>query len=761
VKRTITGLLAGFLLIVPTTAAAQVIDILPPCPWWDCDGSNEVVVEEYLVDTTIENSVATTRVTQVLRNDGRGLAEGDFLYPIPADAAVTGLTLWIDGEPVAGELLDGDAARQTYEEIVRRTLDPALLEFVDDGLLRLAVFPIPAGETRRVEIEYRQVLSSDGGLVRYRHPLAREHSNAEVELVVARIEIIEQDGLKTVYSPTHSVAVERLDEESAVIGFEGTGLQDSDLTLYYSTDAEAVSIDVVSYRDGHEGWFLLLASPGLAGDETVVPKDVALVLDVSGSMEGEKLAQAQDAARFVLQNLNADDRFEVLAFSTGVDRFGGGLSPATDANAAADWVTRLSAAGATDIHGALSATFDLTTPGRPLYVIFLTDGLPTEGLVDTSDILESLERQKSERTSVFAFGVGFDVDTILLDSIAQDHHGTSQYVVPGEDINEAVTALYSKVSSPVLTGVDLAVDGVIISDLYPALMPDIFSGEQLVVAGRYDGWGPATVSLTGRIRGEHVTIEYDDVRFSAAGGDDTVPSLWATRKIGDLLRDIRLNGPDAETIDQIVRISIRHGIVTPYTSYLVTEPAPFGDDAIDVISRGAADSMTTFAPSGEASVGAADAASELSDADRFAAPQTEYRDVVTTAGGRTMRQVEGVWIDTTYDPAMEVVRVAFASDDYFKLAASSSAIADALAIGQLVIVVLDGTAYEIVDIEAEADDLPTTVTSSTSTTPTTTPLVFGAGPEGDTDGGLSSAAIALMAALGAAATLAVLAARKN
>jgi Ca-activated chloride channel family protein len=309
--------------------------------------------------------------------------------------------------------------------------------------------------------------------------------------------------------------------------------------------------------------------------------------------------------------------------------------------------------------------------------------------------------------------------------------------------------------------VDLAVDGVIISDLYPALMPDIFSGEQLVVAGRYDGWGPATVSLTGRIRGEHVTIEYDDVRFSAAGGDDTVPSLWATRKIGDLLRDIRLNGPDAETIDQIVRISIRHGIVTPYTSYLVTEPAPFGDDAIDVISRGAADSMTTFAPSGEASVGAADAASELSDADRFAAPQTEYRDVVTTAGGRTMRQVEGVWIDTTYDPAMEVVRVAFASDDYFKLAASSSAIADALAIGQLVIVVLDGTAYEIVDIEAEADDLPTTVTSSTSTTPTTTPLVFGAGPEGDTDGGLSSAAIALMAALGAAATLAVLAARKN
>ena len=760
-NRTIAGLLASFLLVTPATAAAQVIDILPPCPWWDCDGSSEVVVEEYRVDTTIEDSVATTRVTQVLRNDGRGLAEGDFLFPIPADAAVTGLTLWIDGEPVAGELLDGDAARQTYQEIVRRTLDPALLEFVDDGLLRLAVFPIAAGETRRVEIEYRQILSSDGGLVRYRHPLAREHSNVEVELIVARIEIIESDGLKTVYSPTHSVAVDRLNEDSAVVGFEGSGSQDSDLNLYYSTDAEAVSIDVISYRDGVEGWFLLLASPGLVGDESVAPKDVALVLDVSGSMEGDKLSQAQDAARFVLNNLNPDDRFEVLAFSTGLDRFGDGLRPAADSDAALDWVTRLSAGGATDIHDALSATFDLATAGRPLYVIFLTDGLPTEGLVDTAQILESLESQKSETTSVFAFGVGFDVDTILLDSIAQDHHGTSQYVVPGEDINEAVSALYSKVSSPVLTGVELAIDGVIISDLHPTPMPDIFSGEQLVVAGRYDDWGPATVSLSGRIRGERITIEYDDVRFSAAGGDDAVPGLWATRKIGALLRDIRLNGPNAETIDQIVRISIRHGIVTPYTSYLVTEPAPFGDDAIDVISRSAANSMTTFAASGEASVGAADAASELSVTDLAAAPETEYRNIVATAGGRTMRQVDGTWIDTTYDPAMEVVRVAFASDDYFDLAAASPAIADALAVGQLVIVVVDGTAYEIVEVGEETDDLPMTVTSSTTTTTTTAQLVLGAGPEDDVDNGLSTAAIALMSALAAAAALALFAARKS
>ncbi len=765
--RTIVSSFAALTLFIPSIALAQTVDPMPPipprpCPWWQCDGPTNVVIEEYRVETTIEESIATTRVTQILRNDGRGLAEGEFLLPIPADAAVTGLTLWIDGEAVAGELLDGDAARRTYQEIVRRTLDPALLEFVDDDLLRLSVFPIPAGNTRKVEIEYRQVLPSDGGLVNYRQAMGREHSNVEIERIVARIEIIESDGLKTVHSPTHSIAVDRQGATSAVVGFEATGHQASDFVLYYSTDDGPVALDVISYRDGNDGWFLLMASPGLVGSDAVTAKDIVLVLDVSGSMEGEKLAQAQDAATFVLDNLNPDDRFEVLAFSTGVAAFGDRLRPVSEAAAARDWVRRLSAAGSTDIHDALSDAFSLAAPERPLYVIFLTDGLPTEGIIDTAQILASLERQRSETTSVFAFGVGFDVDTVLLDSIARDHHGTSQYVIPGENIDQAVSTLYAKVASPVLTGVELTIDGVIVSDLYPTPVPDLFSGEQLVLTGRYDGWGAATVSLSGRLLGERVTIEFDDVRFTAAGGEDTVPGLWATRKIGALLRDIRLNGPSDETIDQIVRLSIRHGIVTPYTSYLVTEPAPFGEDAIDVIARSAAATATPFAASGEESVTAADAAAELSTTDLAAAPGEQYRDIVVTAGGRTMRQLDGVWIDTTYDPTMERVRVAFGSDDYFALATSSPTMASTLAVGQHVIVVADGVAYEIVDAGADSDELPIIIIEPTDTTTTSAALVLGTGPGGsDAADDRSIAVIALAAALAAAAALALVAARKS
>ncbi len=761
--RTVVSSLAVLSLVIPSTALAQTVEPMPPlpCPWWQCDGPTDVVIEEYRVETTIEESIATTRITQILRNDGRGTAEGEFLHPIPADAAVTGLTLWIDGEAVTGELLDGEAARLTYQEIVRRTLDPALLEFVDDGLLRLSVFPIPAGDTRKVEIEYRQVLPNDGGLVRYRQAMGREHTNVEIERIVARIEIVESDGLKTIHSPTHSIAVDRQGATSAIVGFEATGDQASDFALYYSTDDGPVAVDVISYRDGDEGWFLLLASPGLVGSDAVTAKDIVLVLDVSGSMEGEKLAQAQDAATFVLDNLNPNDRFEVLAFSTGVAAFGDRLRPASDAADGRDWVRRLSAAGSTDIHDALAAAFSLAAPERPLYVMFLTDGLPTEGVIDTEQILESLQRQRSETISVFAFGVGFDVDTILLDSIARDHHGTSQYVIPGENIEQEVSTLYAKVASPVLTGVELEIDGVIVSDLYPASVPDIFSGEQLVLTGRYDGWGPATVTLSGRLLGDGVTIEYDDVRFAAAGGDDTVPGLWATRKIGALLRDIRLNGPSEETVDQIVRLSIRHGIVTPYTSYLVTEPAPFGEDAIDVIAGRAASAATPFAASGEESVTAADAAAELSAADLAAAPHARYRDIVVTAGGRTMRQLNGVWIDTTYDPSMELVRVAFGSDDYFALAATSPTMASTLAVGQHVIVVADGVAYDIVDAGSDGDELPATITEPVEGTTNSAALVLGPQSDKDEDRGLSVAAIALVAALAAAAALASVAARKG
>ncbi|NQV06445.1 VWA domain-containing protein, partial [bacterium] len=577
--------------------------------------------------------------------------------------------------------------------------DPALLEYADHGLVKLRVFPIPEDGTRRVEIEYAQVLPTDGGLFRYRHPLGAEIRGGEVESVTARIEIRSDQRLAGITSPTHTISVDRVDERSAVIGYEGTGADEGDLVLYVGLTDGEIGAHLVTYADpagGDDGFFLLMLSPGLADDDEVVAKDVILVIDRSGSMEGEKFEQAQTAAEWVLRHLNEDDRFGVITFSTGVREFSPDLSDTGDIPDAIDWIASQEPAGSTDIDMALSSAFEMASD-RPAYVVFLTDGLPTEGVTDTAAIIDRAGRRAPENVSLFAFGVGWDVDTVLLDTLATEHHGTSTYVTRGESVDEAVTALYAKVSSPVLTDVSIDVSGVTLSDIYPRPLPDLFSGGQTVIAGRFDGSGAAVITVTGWARDEQIALEYE-ATFPRTGGNEAIPRLWATRKVGYLLRDVRLNGPSEETIDQIVRLAIRYGIVTPYTSYLVTEDTPFGAEAIERITdkEYAAAVTTTLVVSGEAAVDAAAAAGGLADSD-VTASSSGYGEILKTAGSRTFRLTDGVWIDTAWDPDNGTTPVEFLSADYFALTAAHPDLGTALSVGDRVIVTWGDVAYEVVE----------------------------------------------------------------
>jgi Ca-activated chloride channel family protein len=310
-----------------------------------------------------------------------------------------------------------------------------------------------------------------------------------------------------------------------------------------------------------------------------------------------------------------------------------------------------------------------------------------------------------------------------------------------------VTGLYAKVSTPVLTGLEIDLGGANAYDLYPDPLPDLFSGEQLVLAGRYREPGTFTVTLTGEVSGEERTFTYEGRTFGESGGPDSLPRLWATRKIGHLLQEVRLDGPNDELIDQIVRLSIRYGIVTPYTSYLVTEDAPFGEDALSRISDEAVEyAATTIAPTtGEAVVHQADAEGGLAGSDYAAAPSAEYQDLVRAAGSRAFRLADGVWTDTAFDPAQGTTKVPFLSDEYFALAAVHPDLAAALGVAERVIVVWAGTAYEVVGAEESGDAF---VVPPATTTTTIVTLVFGTPlvNPGAADGGLPAGAIAGIAA---------------
>jgi Ca-activated chloride channel family protein len=708
----------AFLMTAPAAADGIIIPEPPICDFGPCPEPfpiSQLAIEYHRVTVRIEDQVAITHVDQVFRNDNDWTVEGTYIFPIPEGAAVTDFTLWIDGEPVEGEVLTKEQARQTYEEIVRSMRDPALLEYIDRGAVQASIFPIPAGGERRIELEYSEILAADNGLIHYRYPLNTEKfSTMPLEDVSVSIDVESPQAVRAIYSPTHPVDIHRAGEHRFSVGYEDSFVTpDKDFDLYYSVVESGIGLNLLSFRDRFsqdgDGFFLLLAAPSVEVDEgQTIAKDVILVLDRSGSMEGEKFRQAQAALQYILQHLNPDDRFNIIAFSTGLRSFADELKPVQEISEASRWVDTLSAAGSTDINLALLEAAAQAERGRTTILIFLTDGLPTEGVVETEQILANVQRSAPEDLRLFAFGVGYDVDTFLLDSLAQNHHGTSMYVTPDQAIDEAVSGFYAKVSTPVLTNLEIDFGEITAYDLYPDPLPDLFAGSQLVLVGRYKDSGVTRVELSGLVDGRVQVFEYDDQYFRSSGGAEFLPRLWATRKIGSLLNEVRLRGPQEELVDQIVRLSIQYGIVTPYTSFLVTEPKALGQDAQDDIAADFFGQMLAApsAVSGEEAVERAAAEGAFSEAEVPLELDQNAKDIVQVVGSRTFSLIDGVWVDTRFDPeSMPTTRLPFLSEEYFSLASERDDVGAALALGPKVILLVDGIAIEVVDEDEPGDAL--------------------------------------------------------
>lgn len=719
----LTFALLALILLFPSSASADgiVIPNPPICEFDDCPmvPVSQLIIRYHNVDVTIEDQLAVTHVDQVFYNPNDWVIEGVYMFPLPLDATVTNFTLWIDGEAVAGEVLDAQEARAIYEDIVRTMRDPALLEYIDQGAFKASIFPIPPQGERRIEIEYSQALTNENGLVRYVYPLNTEKfSVAPLENVSVNVDVRTNQPIRAVYSPTHQVDVNNLSNTHIRAGYEESNVTpNTDFALYYSV-GETEAFHLLSYRDpsdpvDSDGFFLLMLAPRPDVNVTALPKDVIIVLDKSGSMDGDKFRQAQEALRFILESLNSEDRFNVISFSTGVDAFDNRLQPVREVDDAIRWVDELSAIGSTDINRALLEASYMADRERPTYVIFLTDGLPTEGVIDSQMILNNLSNAAPSNLRLFAFGVGYDVDTFLLDSLAEAHHGRSTYVLPGERLDETISAFYANISSPVLTDLELDFGDLPVFDLYPNPLPDLFSGSQIVVVGRYREGGSETITLNGMVNQETQTFTFPEQSFtsdSRGNSSDTLatlPRLWATRKIGHLLNQIRLQGADQETVDQIVQLSIRYGIVTPYTSYLVTETMPLGIEEQSRISDDvfaemeAAPTMPAF---GQVAVEAASEQGAMAEADAPSATTGAAAEVVRNLGSRTFVYIGEIWVDTAFDPdTMETVEVNFLSDDYFALADARPELAAAFALGDRVIALADGIAYEVVSTDATTE----------------------------------------------------------
>jgi Ca-activated chloride channel family protein len=543
-------------------------------------------VSYHHVTVDIKDQVAVTSVDQEFVNPNGQQLEGTYLFPLPAGAHIDKFSMDINGKMQEAELLPADKARSIYEDIVRRHRDPALLEYIGRDTFKVRIFPIEANGKKHVKIQYTQLLKSDAGIVEYTYPLNTEKFSARpLQQVSVKVNLETQESIKSVYCPTHNVEIKReAGGKKAVAGYEEKNVRpDTDFKLIFSREKNDIGVNLLTFRNSpDDGYFLLLASPGMeAKPAAVQPKDICLVLDTSGSMAGKKMEQAKKALAFCLANLNEQDRFDVIRFSTEAEDFFTELKPANKENVAKaqQYVEGLKPIGGTAIDEALQKALklgkdrDVNGRNRPYVVIFLTDGQPTIGETREEGILANVGKANSDGVRVFSFGIGTDLNTHLLDRLADATKAASQYVIPTEDIEVKLSNFYTKIKDPVLSNLALTFTGgdIKTTQVYPGTMPDLFKGEMLVVFGRYSGKGAAAVKIAGTLAGEKREF-VTDVNFA---DNDTknefIPRLWATRRVGWLLDEIRKNGETAELKEEVVRLARQNGIVTPYTAYLILE----------------------------------------------------------------------------------------------------------------------------------------------------------------------------------------------
>lgn len=701
---------------------------------------NALPVKSIQLNTKINGQVATTHVEQVFRNDTPYTLEGTYFFPIPETASVVNFAIWENGKKLVGEVRSREEARRIYDEIVRSQRDPGLLEYAGKNLFQASIFPIPPNSDKKLELTYTEVLKAESGTVAYRYPLGTGRNiwsprpvgrNADVHVregmmpkqqfgtVSGTIEIIGREALRNIYSPSHSIEVKRKGETTANVSFE-TKSNDTDFQLFYGLSNNDFGISLVTHREpGKDGYFLLMLSPkDNISEKELVNKDIVFVLDTSGSMADEgKMEKARKALLFGVRTLRDGDRFNIINFAGEEHLMERGLISANTEGKkrGEEFVAKLQPTGGTNINDSLIASLkQFESDERPKMLVFMTDGLPTVGETNVDRIVSNLKNAKNLDIRIFPFGFGYDVNTTLLDKIGSENSGISDYVQPKEDLEIKVSNFFSRVSAPVLADLELDFGSVQTEFTYPRKLTDLFRGMQMTIIGRYKNANDLksiTLRLTGKAGRESRSFAYGDLDFPIRQDDNNfLPRLWASRRVGWLLEQIRSNGETKEVRDEVVDLGTRYGLVTPYTSYLATDGslANIARDApaaerMRMLSSGAAkaekksgsDAVKMSIQQNSAQMNSRAVADDSKDADEQIVVKNSTQNQFV--GNKNFINQSSVWIDSEYSESSRLpeVSIKFASDEYFKLVETDREVVQYLALGEQVIFLWKGKVYRI------------------------------------------------------------------
>jgi len=702
--------------VLPATAVAQddrasVQTLLPQRRLIHPHAPSQAHITKVDADVSIHGRVATTTMAITLHNPGNRQVEAELILPVPDASAIRSFSLDGLGEEGSARLLPRDEATRIYREIVRRLIDPGLLEFAGYGLIKSSVFPVPAGGTQTFRLTYEQVLSGDGQRVDFVLPRSESLEDSGVEWSVS-VRLREAEGgsrLGAVYSPSHEIAVKPLGTDGYSVKVAPSALlEPGSLRLSYILAGDGnMPMTVMAYPDpsvgdGTGGYFLMVAGAGSDVSRPKIKREVTIVIDRSGSMRGEKIEQAKTAALQIIEALDEGERFNLISYSDTIERF---APHAVEKNAktvaqARDVIAQIKAVGGTNIHDALlEAVRPEPVEGTLPLILFLTDGLATVGITGEHEIREAIGSANQHERRIFTFGVGFDVNAPLLSALAQKTRAASTFVLPDEDVEVKVGQVFRKLAGPVMASPELVagystrlVDGhsPVVREVMPTDLPDLFAGEQLVVLGEYLTNNPISFTIrdgSGENRG-NISIHPEQ---TATVANSFVPRLWAQRKIGSMIEQIRLSGDAAsvkkELVAEIVRLSLKHGILTEYTAFLAAEEGQFAAagglaaDEMDMVIGQAGAVLEERAVRAREGAGAVNQSvnSALYSSSKSAPARQTYYDkdmkkvevaTVQNIADQTLLRRQGRWVDSRlleHEAEEPDETIAFATDAYFAL----------------------------------------------------------------------------------------------
>ncbi len=562
--------------------------------------------------------VARATVRQRFANPGRDWAEGIYVFPLPETAAVDGLKLRIGERVIEGQVKERAEAKRVYAQAKASGHRASLVEQERPNVFTTSVANIGPGEEVTVEISYQQRVDFHDGSYRLRfptvvgpryipgQPLIEETLVEEVRLAGGwamatdqvpdapritppvrdpaespanrlAIEVRLRAGvpLMHVTSAHHAVRETRQGDTHVVVLAEGPVPADRDFELEWRPEPAALpraSLFREQVDGSHYALLTVMPPTRIAEEQPRTPRDLVLVVDVSGSMHGESIVQARAALDLALSRLDPGDRFNVIAFNNSAWSLFPGQRPANQANVAGarHWVGRLDASGGTEMAGALRlalAETGGTDADRLRQVVFVTDGA-----VGNEEALFRLIETRLGNARLFTVGIGSAPNSHFMRRAARQGRGSFVHIGNTAQVAERIGELLVKLDRPALTGVTLTWPEGVTAETLPDPLPDLYHGEPVQVVMKLDAL-PRELELTGRVgtRAWRAGLTLDAAEAVGIG------RLWGRERIAQLM-DRHRRAPQAETRravrDQVVDVALRHHLVSRFTSLVAVDTTP-------------------------------------------------------------------------------------------------------------------------------------------------------------------------------------------